>query len=72
MNDAAALQRVAHALQGALGNLAAPNASRLAGELLSMGKLGKAASAGTKVTDLEEELIRVIEALEGLCLETVK
>jgi HPt (histidine-containing phosphotransfer) domain-containing protein len=71
-DDAAALQRVAHALQGALGNLAAPNASRLAGELLSMGKLGKAASAGTKVTELEEELIRVIEALEGLCLETVK
>jgi two-component system, sensor histidine kinase and response regulator len=71
-DDAAALQRVAHALQGALGNLAAPNASRLAGELLSMGKLGKAASAGTKVTELEEELIRVIEALEDLCLETVK
>jgi two-component system, sensor histidine kinase and response regulator len=71
-DDAAALQRVAHALQGALGNLAAPNASRFAGELLSMGKLGKAASAGTKVTELEEELVRVIGALEDLCLETVK
>jgi two-component system, sensor histidine kinase and response regulator len=71
-DDGAALQRVAHALQGALGNLAAPNASKLAGELLSMGKVGKAADAGPQVTMLEEELIRVIEALENLCLETVK
>jgi two-component system sensor histidine kinase/response regulator len=70
--DAAALQRVGHALKGALGNLAAPIASRIAGELESMGKSGDIALMGTRVTELEKELPRVIEALEGMCLEAVK
>jgi two-component system sensor histidine kinase/response regulator len=70
--DAAALQRVGHALKGALGNLAAPIASRIAGELESMGKGGDIAMANTLVTELEEELPRVIEALEDMCLEAVK
>jgi two-component system sensor histidine kinase/response regulator len=71
-NDAPALQRVAHALKGALGNLAASKASGIAGELESMGRSGDIALAGTRVTELEEELIRVIEALEALSLEPVK
>lgn len=70
--DAAALQRVGHALKGALGNLAAPIASRLAGELESMGRSGDIALAGTRVAELEEELPRVIAMLEALCLEVVK
>jgi two-component system sensor histidine kinase/response regulator len=70
--DAAALQRVGHALRGALGNLAAPIASRIAGELESMGKSGDIALAGSRVRELEEELRRVVETLEGLCLETVR
>jgi signal transduction histidine kinase/DNA-binding response OmpR family regulator len=71
-NDAAALQRVGHALRGALGNLAAPIASRIAGELDSMGKSGDIALAGSRVSELEQELIRVVETLEGLCLEAVR
>ena len=70
--DAAALQRVGHALKGALGNLAAPIASRIADELESIGKSGDIALVGTRVIELEKELPRVIEALEGMCLEAVK
>jgi two-component system, sensor histidine kinase and response regulator len=70
--DGVALQRVGHALKGALGNLAAPIASRIAGELESMGKSGDIAMANTLVTELEKELPRVIETLEGMCLEAVK
>jgi CheY-like chemotaxis protein len=71
-NDLAALQEVGHALKGALGNLAAPSASRIASGLESMGKTGDMALAGVTVTELEEELAKVIQALEGLCLETVQ
>ena len=70
--DAAALQRVGHALKGALGNLAAPIASRLAGEVESMGTTADIALAGTRLAELEEELPRVIQTLEDLCLEAVK
>jgi two-component system sensor histidine kinase/response regulator len=70
--DAEALQRVGHALKGALGNLAAPIASRIAGELESMGKTGNIEFAEIKVAALEKEMTRAIETLEGLCLEVVK
>jgi two-component system, sensor histidine kinase and response regulator len=70
--DAAALQRVGHALKGALGNLGATIASRIAGELETMGKSGDIALMGTRVNELEKELLRVIETLEGMCLEAVK
>jgi two-component system sensor histidine kinase/response regulator len=70
--DAAALQRIGHALKGALGNLAAPIAARFATELESMGQGGDIAMADVRLTELENELPRVIEALEGMCLEVVK
>jgi len=70
--DAAALQKVGHAMKGALANLAAPNASGLAAELELMGKSGDIVLAGSRVKVLEEELVRVIETLEGLCLEEAK
>jgi two-component system sensor histidine kinase/response regulator len=70
--DAAMLQRVGHGLKGALGNLSAPIASRLASELESMGKTGETAPAGRTVNHLNDEIGRVIQALESLCLETVK
>jgi two-component system sensor histidine kinase/response regulator len=70
--DAAALQRVGHALRGALGNLAAPEAACMAGELESMGMASYLASARTKLSELERELTRVIATLEGLCMEAVK
>jgi hypothetical protein len=37
-----------------------------------MGKTGDVALAGIRVTQLENELALVIQALEGLCLETVQ
>jgi two-component system sensor histidine kinase/response regulator len=71
-NDVETLQRVGHALKGALGNLAAPIASRIAGELEAMGRSDQIALAELKVIELEEEVARVFEALEALCLEVVK
>ncbi len=70
--NAAGLQRVGHALKGALANLAASTASGTASELESMGRTGNTALAASKVNQLEKEIVRVIEALEGLCLETVR
>ena len=70
--DAATLQRVGHALKGALGNLSAPIASRIAGELESMGKSGETTLAESKVKDLGDEAGRVILALESLCMEPVR
>jgi CheY-like chemotaxis protein len=71
-SDAPALERVGHALRGSLGNLAATAASKIAAELESMGKNGDIASAGRRIADLEAELVRVVEQLEGMCLETVR
>ena len=70
--DAEALQRVGHALKGALGNLAAPIAARVAAELESIGGGGDIAMASIRLAELENELPRVIEALESMCLEAVK
>jgi signal transduction histidine kinase/DNA-binding response OmpR family regulator len=69
--DAPALQRVGHALRGALANLAAPTAARLAGELEAMGVAGVVDSGEATLAKLETELARVIASLEGLCLEAV-
>jgi CheY-like chemotaxis protein len=71
-SDPAALQKVGHALKGALGNLAAPKASRLASELESIGHSADLTHAAARVAELQRELTAVISALEGLCLETVQ
>ncbi len=70
--DSATLQRAGHALKGALKNLAAPTASILASELEEMGKSGGNDLAASKIAQLETEVIRVVDALEGLCLEISK
>ncbi|MCU1320851.1 MAG: multi-sensor hybrid histidine kinase [Acidobacteriaceae bacterium] len=70
--DGPALQRVGHALKGALGNLAAPAASRIASELEEMGKNSDLALAETKMKSLDSEVVRVIETLDGMCLEAIK
>jgi PAS domain S-box-containing protein len=70
-NDAPGMERVAHALKGALRNLAAPRASRLAQELEDMGKTGITSDAGCKLAELDKELSRVIESLERICPEMV-
>ena len=69
--NAESLQRAAHALKGALANLAAPASSRLAGQLESMGRAGDIQFAPGKLADMEAELERVVEELESLCVETV-
>jgi HPt (histidine-containing phosphotransfer) domain-containing protein len=63
---------VGHAMKGALGNLAAPVASRIAREIESMGRSGDMTLAGHRVAELEEELVRVINTLEDLSLEFVQ
>jgi PAS domain S-box-containing protein len=70
--DAAALQRAGHTLRGVMGNLAAPVALKIAAEIESMGKAGNIAHAGTKLTELEQELVHVLESLEILSTEEVK
>jgi two-component system sensor histidine kinase/response regulator len=70
--DALGLQRVGHSLKGALGNLGAPIGSRIAFELESMGRGGDLGLAQARLDQLEDELIRVMESLEGLCLEAVQ
>ena len=71
-SDSAALQRAGHALKGALKNLASPTASILAAELEEMGKSGAYPHAASRIAQLEAEIIRVVEMLEELCVETSK
>jgi hypothetical protein len=66
------VQRIGHALKGVLVNLTATVASRVASELESMGKCGDIALAKAKVNELEKQIARAVETLEGLCLETAK
>jgi PAS domain S-box-containing protein len=70
--DASTLQGVGHALKGSLANLAAPNASKIAAELETMGRSGELALAANKIGELETELGWVVEALEGMCLVTAQ
>jgi HPt (histidine-containing phosphotransfer) domain-containing protein len=70
--DAAGLQRVGHALKGALGNLAARHAADLAGELEAMGRSGNIQAAAATANELERELERVVEILDGVCMEVTR
>ena len=67
--DAQGLERVGHALKGALDNLSATSASSFAAELESMGRCGNLALAGPKLMALENEMYQVIETLDELSLE---
>jgi len=69
--DAPELQKIGHALRGALANLAAPTAAQFAGELEATGMAGVLDSSEATLAKLENELARVITSLEGLCLEAV-
>jgi HPt (histidine-containing phosphotransfer) domain-containing protein len=66
------LQRIGHALKGALGNLSAPVASNLASQLEAIGITGETARAADILDALDPEIDRVVQALEALCLEAVK
>jgi two-component system, sensor histidine kinase and response regulator len=69
--DAAGVERVGHALKGALANLSATGASFVAGELETIGRSGELALAGAKLMDVEKEVHRAMETLDALSLETV-
>lgn len=61
------LQRIAHTLKGALGNLSAVGASVLAAELESMGRSLDLADAQSTLNRLSREMKQVMLALEALC-----
>jgi two-component system, sensor histidine kinase and response regulator len=65
--NAAELQRAAHALKGALGNLAATRAATLAAELERMGRSPDLSNAQRTLDSLVSELPNVTQALESLC-----
>jgi two-component system sensor histidine kinase/response regulator len=70
--DVATLQRTGHALKGALSNLSANTAAELAGFLEIMGGDGDFRQASATLNELAQELTLVLEALDGLCLESVR
>ncbi len=70
--DGAEVQRVGHALKGALGNLAASIAAGIAGEIEALGRSGDLAAAASLVPILADEMERVTQQLESLCLEAVQ
>lgn len=68
--DAAGVERIAHALKGALGNLAASGASNFAAEIEAMGRSGNLSLVRAKLAETENEVRRVLQALDAL-LESV-
>jgi CheY-like chemotaxis protein len=69
--DAEKLRRVAHALKGALSNLAASHASGFALSLEAMGISGDLSHAALTLAQLEDELKRVDRKLQAICPEMV-
>ena len=68
----AGLQRSAHALKGALGNLSAISASAIAAELESMGRSLNLTGAQATLNRLIEELPNVMRSLEALVPVTTR
>jgi two-component system, sensor histidine kinase and response regulator len=64
--DSPAVEQASHALKGALVNLAAGPASRIARDLEVNARSGDLTHAGRALQQLEEELNRVMIQLEGL------
>jgi signal transduction histidine kinase/DNA-binding response OmpR family regulator len=64
--DSPAVEKASHALKGALVNLAAGPASRIAQDLEAIARSGDLTHAGPALQQLEEELNRVMIQLEGL------
>ncbi|AEU36511.1 response regulator [Granulicella mallensis] len=70
--DSNAIRRVGHALKGAMANLAAPNASRLAETMEAMGNSGDLSLLHSTLTELQRELQKVEIRLQELCTEPVQ
>jgi two-component system sensor histidine kinase/response regulator len=71
LGDASGLERVGHTLKGALGSLSAIGASAFAAELETMGRAGNLTLADSKLTEVNNEVRRVLEKLDTLSMETV-
>jgi HPt (histidine-containing phosphotransfer) domain-containing protein len=67
-SDAAGVQRGGHTLKGALGILAASEASNLAREIEAMGRTGNLALAGAKLIETQDEVHRALKTLDALIL----
>ncbi len=72
MRSPVSLQTSAHALKGALGNLAAVEGYALAAELEDMGRTLNLTSAQSALDRLATELQNVVRALETLCSTTAQ
>ncbi len=69
--DCEALRQTAHGLKGALANLAATHGAELAAQLEQAGQDNNLAQAPDLMRQLEEELPRVMSALQQVCAESV-
>ena len=69
--DPEGLRRAAHGLRGALSNLAAVSAAKLAARMEQLGTSGELGQASAVLNELTGELPRVLNALENLCKEEV-
>jgi PAS domain S-box-containing protein len=67
--DGQAIERAAHALKGALGNLEATAAFEAAHRLETLGRRRKVARAGASCADLEREMRRLRKALAPIARE---
>jgi two-component system, sensor histidine kinase and response regulator len=70
--DGKSLERVGHALRGALANLAATEACSTAATIEEMGNSGNLSLAGPVLAQLEHELSDVLASLEALCQEAAR
>lgn len=68
--DAHRVERVAHSLKGALANLSAPEAHKLAAEVERLARTGELEQADSVREPLEEEINRVFQALHNLSKES--
>jgi two-component system sensor histidine kinase/response regulator len=71
-NDAEKVERAAHALKGAVGNFGARRALEAARVVELNGQNQKLSEAGALLPVLENEVIRLCEALSGLLREVEK
>jgi HPt (histidine-containing phosphotransfer) domain-containing protein len=67
--DGQAIERAAHSLKGALGNLGAPAALEAAHRLEELGQRRRLARARASCADLERELRRLRKALAPIARE---
>jgi two-component system, sensor histidine kinase and response regulator len=70
--DSEKVRNTAHALKGALSNMAAKHATTLASSLEIAGESGNLSDAGRTFAELKEELLRVDKKLQAICPELVQ